>query len=58
MIQKQVLELYIIAIEHKTLYSLCIPHTAFPNVLQLQLQQLKQQQKQQQMRSMLPKIGT
>ena len=30
-IQKQVLELYITAIEHKTLYGLCIPHTAFPN---------------------------
>ena len=29
--QKQVLELYITAIEHKTLYSLRIPHTAFPN---------------------------
>ena len=28
---KQVLELYITAIEHKTLYGLCIPHTAFPN---------------------------
>ena len=29
--QKQVLELYIIVIEHKTLYGLSIPHTAFPN---------------------------
>ena len=29
--QKQVLELYITVIEHKTLYGLCIPHTAFPN---------------------------
>ena len=28
---KQVLELYIIVIEYKTLYSLHIPHTAFPN---------------------------
>ena len=52
--QKQVLELYITAIERKTLYGLHIPHTAFPNVLQSQLQQ---QLKQQQTRSMLPKIG-
>ena len=29
--QKQVLELYISAIERKTLYSLHVPHTAFPN---------------------------
>ena len=29
--QKQVLELYITAIECKTLYGLHIPHTAFPN---------------------------
>ena len=29
--QKQVLELYITAIEPKTLYGLHIPHTAFPN---------------------------
>ena len=29
--QKQVLELYITAIECKTLYSLHIPHTGFPN---------------------------
>ena len=29
--QKQVLKLYITAIERKTLYSLCVPHTAFPN---------------------------
>ena len=29
--QKQVLELYITAIECKTLYSFHIPHTAFPN---------------------------
>ena len=29
--QKQVLELYINVIECKTLYSLHIPHTAFPN---------------------------
>ena len=29
--QKQVLELYITAIERKTLYGLCVPHTAFPN---------------------------
>ena len=29
--QKQVLELYINAIECKTLYGLHIPHTAFPN---------------------------
>ena len=29
--QKQVLELYITAIECKTLYSLHVPHTAFPN---------------------------
>ena len=48
--QMQVLELYITVKECKTLYSLHIPHTAFPNVLQQQL-------KQQQMRSMLPKIG-
>ena len=41
--QKQVLELYITAIEHKTLYGLCIPHTAFPNALRPQLpMQLKQ----------------
>ena len=44
--QKQVLELYITVIEHKTLYGLCVPHTAFPNVLQLQLLQLKEQQTQ------------
>ena len=31
--QKQVLELYITAIECKTLYGLHIPHTAFPNAL-------------------------
>ena len=30
--QKQVLELYITAIEHKTLYSLHLPHTAFSDV--------------------------
>ena len=36
---KQVLELYITAIESKTLYSLHIPHTAFPNVTRLQLKQ-------------------
>ena len=42
--QKQVLELYITAMECKTLYSFHIPHTAFPNALQLQLPlQLKQQ---------------
>ena len=29
--QKQVLELYITVIEHKTLYGLCVPHTAFPD---------------------------
>ena len=29
--QKQVLELYITGIECKTLYSLRVPHTAFPN---------------------------
>ena len=29
--QKQVLELYITVIECKTLYGLCVPHTAFPN---------------------------
>ena len=40
--QKQVLELYIIVIECKTLYDLCIPHTAFPNATR---SQLKQQQK-------------
>ena len=50
--QKQVLELYITVIEHKTLYSLHVHHTAFPNVLQPQLQQLTQQET----RSMLPKI--
>ena len=31
--QKQVLELYITAIECKTLYGLRIPHTTFPNAL-------------------------
>ena len=41
--QKQVLELYITAIECKTLYSLHVPHTAFPNALQPQLPHLKQQ---------------
>ena len=29
--QKQVLELYITVIGCKTLYGLCVPHTAFPN---------------------------
>ena len=38
--QKQVLELHITAIECKTLYSLCIPHTAFPNATRLQQPQL------------------
>ena len=32
--QKQVLELYITVIEHKTLYSLRVPHTAFPNAIE------------------------
>ena len=42
--QKQVLELYITAIERKTLYGHRVPHIAFPNALQLQLpMQLKQQ---------------
>ena len=42
--QKQVLELYISAIECKTLYSFRIPDTAFPNALQPQLlMKLKQQ---------------
>ena len=46
--QKQVLELYITTIECKTLYGLCIPHTAFPNAVRLQLpMQLKQQPTQQ-----------
>ena len=40
--QKQVLEIYITVIEHKTLHSLRIPHTAFPNATR---SQLKQQQK-------------
>ena len=40
--QNQVLELYITVIECKTLYSLHIPHTTFPNAARLQL---KQQQK-------------
>ena len=52
--QKQVLELYISAIECKTLYSLCIPHTAFPNATRLQLKQ-KQQQKP---KVHVTKIGT
>ena len=42
--QKQVLELYITVIECKTLYSLCIPHTAFPNATRSQQPQLRQQQ--------------
>ena len=52
--QKQVLELYITVIECKTLYGLCVPHTAFTNATRLQL---KQQQKKQQnnKRSMLPR---
>ena len=41
--QKQVLELYITVIECKTLYGLCIPHTAFSNATRLQLK--KQQYK-------------
>ena len=45
--QKQVLELYITAIERKTLYSLHIPHTALPNALQPQLPQLPQLKQQQ-----------
>ena len=36
--QKQVLELYISAIEHKTLYGLRVPHTAFPNAFAMQQQ--------------------
>ena len=44
-IQKQVLELYITVIEHKTLYSLQVPHTAFPNTFAMQQLQLKQQQR-------------
>ena len=43
--QKQVLELYITAIGCKALYSLCIPHTAFPNATRLQLKQQQQKQK-------------
>ena len=42
--QKLVLELYTTVIECKTLYSLCITHTTFPNALRPQLpMQLKQQ---------------
>ena len=33
-------------IECKTLYGLCVPHTAFPNANWLQQLQLKQQQEQ------------
>ena len=35
--QKQVLELYITAIECKTLYGLHVPHAAFPNATRSQL---------------------
>ena len=42
--QKQILELYITAIECKTLYGLHLPHTAFPNATR---SQLKQQQTKQ-----------
>ena len=42
--QKQVLELYITAIECKTLYSLCVPHTTFPNAARSQLKQQKKKQ--------------
>ena len=53
--QKQVLELYITAIEHKTLYGLRIPRTAFPNALQPQLpMQLKQRPTQQQTKTKGP----
>ena len=37
--RNQVLGLYIAAIECKTLYGLHVPHTAFPNVIRLQLTQ-------------------
>ena len=54
--QKQLLELYITAIEHRTLYGLHVPHTAFPNATRSQLkQQQKKQQHQQTKRSMLPR---
>ena len=54
--QKQVLELCITGIERKTLYGLCIPHTAFPNATRLQQPQLKQQQ--QTTKVHVTKIGT
>ena len=54
--QKQVLELYITVKECKTLYGLCIPHTAFPNATRLQQPQLKQQQ--QTTKVHVTKIGT
>ena len=37
--QKQVLELYITAIKCKTLYSLHVPHTAFPNTTKVTMRE-------------------
>ena len=55
--RKQVLELYVTAIERKTLYSVRVPHTAFPNAIRIQQLQLNTTTKENNTpttRSMLP----
>ena len=55
--RKQVLELYVTTIERKTLYSVRVPHTAFPSAIRIQQLQLNTTTKEYNTpttRSMLP----